>query len=72
MKIKIMAKCSDCFHMEAYDDKGTPLVDYDGYVPEFMPGQHYGDNIILEIDAATGQILNWRKDAVELFNKVFQ
>ena len=31
----------------------------DAYVPDFMPGDHFGDYIILKIDIDTGQILNW-------------
>jgi hypothetical protein len=33
---------------------------YSGYVPEWMPGEHYGDYVMLDIDVATGQILNWK------------
>lgn len=57
--LKIYAKCSDCCAASLEDDKGNELKDHDGYVPNFMPGQHYGDYIILDIDIETGQILNW-------------
>jgi hypothetical protein len=32
-----------------------------GYVPSFMPGEHYGDYVILDIDIDTGMINNWKK-----------
>ena len=34
---------------------------YEGYVPDFFPAEHYGDYIMMDIDADTGQILNWKK-----------
>ncbi|MCY1454717.1 hypothetical protein D9M71_718000 [compost metagenome] len=34
---------------------------YEGYVPDFFPGDHYGDYLILNIDLETGQIKNWKK-----------
>lgn len=65
MKLSISAKCSDCFAMNIDDDQGNELLCYDGYVPKFMPEQHYGDYVQLDIDVATGQILNWPKTAKE-------
>lgn len=59
-KITISAKCSDLFWIQVQDDSGTVIAEKDGYVPDFFPGKHYGDYIQLEIDPATGQILNWR------------
>lgn len=61
MILHIQGKCSDMF--DARLDDGTVLVESD-YVPDWMPGQHFGDYIELEIDPATGQILNWDADAV--------
>lgn len=67
-KIGITAKCSDLCYTALYGDDGEILADHDGYVPGFMPGQHYGDYIELEIDPATGIILNWDKTrALTLF-----
>jgi len=37
----------------------------DGYVPGFMPGDHYGDYLILDIDLDTGRILNWKATTAE-------
>lgn len=64
MKNKILvisAKCSDLFCASLQDGKGNELGEYNGYVPDFFPGEHYGDYVQLEIDIVTGQILNWNK-----------
>jgi len=57
--LKICVKCSDRFsaHIEL---KGKTLT-HDGYVPDFMPENHYGDYVELDIDVETGQIVNWVK-----------
>ena len=71
MKLTINAKCSDLFSASLYDDKGNFKGDYRGYVPDFMPGQHYGDYVELEIDTDTGKILNWKKPTMAELNKTF-
>lgn len=58
MKIQLNAKCSDLCWMRLTLDDGTE-VEGSGYVPNFFPGEHYGDYIELDIDPATGMILNW-------------
>jgi hypothetical protein len=58
--LSICAKCSDRFAAQLTEN-GKLLKDYDGYVPDFMPGQHYGDYVELDIDIETGLILNWKK-----------
>jgi hypothetical protein len=58
--ITISAKCSDLFWSRLTVD-GTIKGEYEGYVPDFFPDEHYGDYVILDIDADTGQILNWKK-----------
>ena len=66
--ITFSAKCSDMF--SAHLDDGR---EYDGYVPSFFPGKHYGDYVQMEIDLATGKILNWvvptYAEIDETFNK---
>ncbi len=57
--ISISAKCSDLCYTEFKDENGNVYYEHDGYVPHFMPGEHYGDYIILDIDVETGKILNW-------------
>ena len=59
--LKIHAKCSDMCAAEILDQDGQSIHEHDGYVPHFMPGDHYGDYIILDIDLDSGQILNWKK-----------
>lgn len=58
--INITAKCSDMFAANLKED-GKIIGEYDGYVPDFMPGNHYGDYVELQIDIDTGKILNWKK-----------
>ncbi len=62
--IHFTAKCSDCCFTEVKDEKGNVLAEHDGYVPDFMPDEG-GDYVTLDIDIATGRILNWRKDVAE-------
>ena len=61
--VHISAKCSDLCFTQIEDENGNMIAEHDGYVPAFMPDQHYGDYVSLEIDIATGKILNWRTDA---------
>lgn len=57
----IHVKCADRFGYSLKDAQGDEVYDQcDGYVPGFMPEDHYGDYIILDIDLETGQILNWK------------
>ena len=62
--IEICAKCSDMFSAVVKDEKGKKILDYDGYVPTWFPAfkgePHFGDYVMLEIDLATGKILNWK------------
>ena len=68
--IELHAKCRDLCDIRICDGEGSYIHEHDGYVPEFFPGDHYGDYIILDIDIETGQILNWPKiteDQLEKF-----
>lgn len=58
--ISISAKCSDLFNATLLEDNKV-LGEYTGYVPDWFPGQHYGDYVELKIDVDTGLILNWKK-----------
>jgi hypothetical protein len=69
--ISISAKCSDLFGAFLYRDNKL-VGEYDGYVPDFMPGEHYGDYVQLEIDINTGKIVNWKKPTQAQLNKVFK
>ncbi|ROT45038.1 hypothetical protein [Pusillimonas sp. NJUB218] len=60
--IKLCLKVRDRFSYIIEDTQGDVLFQQDdGYVPEFMPGEHYGDYVILDIDIDSGQIANWPK-----------
>jgi len=67
----IHLKVSDGFCAHILDENRKELGGQDdGYVPDFMPGEHYGDYVILEVDIDTGHIANWRKpskEAIEAF-----
>ena len=67
--LSICAKCSDLFSACVSDKNGNELVNYSGYVPKIMPGEHFGDYVELDIDIATGQILNWIKPSPEELDK---
>jgi hypothetical protein len=66
MRIMSMTvKCSDMFYCNISDGEKYVLEDYEGYVPDFMPDDHYGDYVILDIDLDTGKIVNWRPNITE-------
>ena len=44
---------------------GKVIGEYDGYVPKFFPGMHYGDYVMLDIDIETGKIVNWNRPNAE-------
>jgi hypothetical protein len=71
--IKIHVKCSDRFGYEITDQDGQRLFQQDdGYVPSFMPGPHYGDYIILDIDIDTGMVTNWKKPDAEEIEEIIK
>jgi hypothetical protein len=52
---KVMSGCQASFR-----DKDDKVIKYyDGPVPKFMPDEHWGDYVCLDIDLKTGRILNW-------------
>lgn len=57
--LSLHLKVCDEFTATLKDDRGETLLDYEGYVPGFMPGEHFGDYVQLDIDIDTGKILNW-------------
>ena len=58
--LSIYCKVCDNFTASIKDAEGEELGGQDdGYVPGFMPGQHYGDYLILDIDLDNGQVTNW-------------
>ena len=70
--IEISGKTSDLFTMELSDSEGRILGEYGpNYVPDFFPGEHYGDYIKLKIELATGKILNWTPPTQEQLDVCF-
>lgn len=64
--LSIYCKVCDNFTASLLDQNGETIHDQeDGYVPGFMPGDHYGDYIILEIDLDTGNVKNWKPPSAE-------
>lgn len=69
--LSIHTKVAGMFQAVILDQDGEEIGGQeDGCVPDLMPGEHYGDYIILEIDIDTGQIKNWKTpsaDQIESF-----
>ncbi|MBC9180217.1 hypothetical protein [Pseudoroseomonas ludipueritiae] len=73
--LKIHIKVRDMFTASVEDQHGDELAQYEGYVPRFMPGEHFGDYLILDINMDTGTITNWEvpsSDEIEKFLKKAQ
>jgi len=67
----ITAKCSDLCHVNFKDEHGNSIGKRDDYVPSWMPEQHDGDYVEIEIDVSTGTILNWKiPTQKELYNSI--
>lgn len=58
-RVRIGGKVSDMCFGALFDDKGKLVEEHDGYVPN-IKALGGGDYLRLEIDNATGQILNWK------------
>lgn len=63
--LRLHLKVRDQFVASLESATGTTIHEHDDYVPDFMPGEHYGDYVILDIDIDTGQITNWEKPSPE-------
>jgi len=63
-------KVCDRFCASFENNKNGSIVEYEGYVPSFMPEDHYGDYVELKIDLETGKILNWKKPTKEQLEKI--
>jgi len=64
-EMRLHIKVRDQFNADIMDAQGDVEIAYEGYVPDFFPGDHYGDYLILDIDLETGQIKNWKKPTPE-------
>lgn len=59
-KVETHYKVCDAGIYTAIDSEGNEVYKHDGYVPSILPGKHYGDYVILNIDEE-GKITNWDK-----------
>ncbi len=70
-ELRIHMKVCDQFCGEVVDQNGQTIGGKeDVYVPDFMPEQHFGDYLILNIDLESGRITNWKQptaDQIEAF-----
>ena len=66
--ITFSAKCSDMFSASLQDANDNTVGEYQGYVPSFFPGTHYGDYVMFDVDLATGQIKNWKAPTLDNIN----
>lgn len=71
-ELHLYIKVRDGFAAGLKDAQGEEVGSYEGYVPDFFPGQHYGDYLILNIDVETGQIKNWNKPTAADIEKMIE
>lgn len=70
--VSVNVKVSDRGSYVFKDDTGKVIKDFtENYVPDFFPGEHYGDYLELEIDIETGVILNWKKPTADELDSLF-
>jgi len=70
--IKISAKCVDLCWMALADANRREIGEaHNGHVPDFMPEDHDGDYVMLDIDIETGRILNWKKPTKKALEATF-
>lgn len=70
--VRIHAKVRDGGSYTYSGSDGEVIKDLESeYVPDYFPTQHYGDYWDLEIDLATGQILNWKAPTAEQLESAF-
>jgi hypothetical protein len=59
--LRVCGKTSDMCFVAFVAADNEVVAEHDGYVPDFFPGQHWGDYLELDIDVKTGRIMNWPK-----------
>ena len=70
--IHIHCKCLDNdFFAELLNSNKKTLAESKGHVPNFFPDQPCGEDVSLNIDIKTGQILNWKVPTDEELLKEF-
>lgn len=71
-ELHLHIKVRDGFAADLKDAQGADVGGYTGYVPDFFPGEHYGDYLILNIDLESGQIKNWKKPVAADIEKMIE
>ena len=66
--LRINYKTSDCCLLQ-FETSEQKFFDYTGYVPDFFPGQHFGDYIEMEFDAS-GKVLGWEVNEKDILNLI--
>lgn len=69
-EMRLCIKVSDGFTCSLHNPDGGEFASHEGYVPDFFPGDHYGDYLMLNIDVETGQITNWKTPTAEDMTKM--
>lgn len=70
--VSVHVKVCDRGCYEFKSPTGTTLKELDeDYVPDFFPGEHYGDYLILDIDLSTGKITNWKSPTESQLKEIF-
>lgn len=69
-EMRLCVHVRDGFACSLSNPDGDDFASHEGYVPEFFPGEHYGDYLMLNIDVETGQITNWKKPTPEDITKM--
>lgn len=67
--ISIQAHCSDSFTLIGTLD-GNQIHEYSGYVPGDIGCLGSGDDVCMDIDAETGQILNWKPVTLDQLTEI--
>lgn len=68
--VSVSAKVNDLCFIQLLSEDDEILKEHDGHLPKFIPGS--SDQIELEIDLATGRILNWNPNPKDVENFVNQ
>ena len=71
-EMRLHIKVCDRFEADLKNAQGADVGGYTGYVPDFFPGAHFGDYLMLNIDLETGQIKNWQKPVAADIEKMIE
>ncbi|HAS8352130.1 TPA: hypothetical protein I7721_13605 [Vibrio vulnificus] len=69
-EMRLCINVRDGFTCGLHNPDGGEFASHAGCVPDFFPGDHYGDYLMLNIDVETGQITNWKKPTAEDITKM--